>query len=56
MVSPVVGCAVLIAVLVFIVVAYRERWGWTGFVSDRADGIPDVPAVTRKSLWDWLDY
>ena len=31
----------------FIVAAYRQRWGWAGFA-----GSPKTPP---KTLWDWLD-
>jgi uncharacterized protein YjbI with pentapeptide repeats len=51
-VTLVFGCVAILVVVAFIIVAYRRRWAWTGFVTGPERGAPD--GQTSKSLWDWL--
>lgn len=51
-VTLVFGCVAILAAVAFIIVAYRRRWAWTGFVTGPGRGAPDGQA--SKSLWDWL--
>jgi uncharacterized protein YjbI with pentapeptide repeats len=53
MLIGVVGAAVLAAV-VFMVLAYRRDWRWTGLPADPGDGSPGAVARPSKTLWDWL--
>jgi len=46
------ACAAVLAVVAFIVAAYRRRWAWTGFVTAPTADEPNRRA--SKSLWDWL--
>ncbi|MEA2188308.1 MAG: hypothetical protein QOK16_3319 [Solirubrobacteraceae bacterium] len=45
--------AVIVAIAVFVVLAYRRRWQWTGLpaASAASSGAEARPA---KTLWDWL--
>ena len=51
-VSLVLSCAAILAAVAFVIVAYRRRWSWTGFVSGPGTGA--AAGETSKSLWDWL--
>ena len=39
---------------VFIVLAYRHRWRWTGFAETRRTKAEDEDLQRAKTLWDWL--
>jgi uncharacterized protein YjbI with pentapeptide repeats len=42
----------LVAVVVFVVLAYVRGWSWTGFTEPRAGD--DHVRDRRRTLWDWL--
>jgi uncharacterized protein YjbI with pentapeptide repeats len=48
MVAAIVGVLAAVTAVAFVVVAYRRRWGWTGFSE------PAGEAPRGKTLWDWL--
>ena len=54
MASLALGSVALLAVVAFVVVAYRRRWVWTGFVAEHGNGTPSAQQPAAKSLWDWL--
>jgi uncharacterized protein YjbI with pentapeptide repeats len=44
-----------LAVTIFIALAYRRRWRWTGFSEIRKDEAADDEVLqSAKTLWDWL--
>jgi hypothetical protein len=54
--SLAIACAALGAIILFVVAAYRGRWGWTGFVSSDAHVDQNQSQQgAGKNLWDWLE-
>jgi hypothetical protein len=43
-----------LALMVFIVLAYRRRWRWTGFAESRRKQAEHEDVQPAKTLWDWL--
>ena len=43
-----------LALMVFIVLAYRHRWRWTGFAESRRKQADHEDVQPAKTLWDWL--
>ena len=51
--SLIVAALVFVAFGVFISLAYRQRWQWTGLPAPRAE-VEGGSGRSAKTLWDWL--